>query len=181
DPADWHTAYMVNRNGTVFKAVTNDDGSSVTFTNLTGNITSFTTDFRTIQFIRKGDTAPVLLVGGQGGVFRASNPDSSPVWTKLGLNLPNAIAQDLIYDATDDILAVGTFGRGAWTISNASVVVSEPPVINVCGDENQTNQDDTFKLVRNAANPLLLDIFVNGVMEFEGPLAAINQINVFAA
>ena len=51
--------------------------------------------------------------------------------------------------------------------------------MNICGDEDQVNQDDVFRLVRNAGNPLLLDVFINGVLSFTGPLAAIGQINVF--
>lgn len=179
DPADWHTAYIVDRNGAVFKAVTDDAGTNTVFTNLTGNLGNFATDLRTIQFVRHGNSAPVLLVGGQGGVYRASNINSSPTWTRLGGNLPNAIAQDLIYDATDDLLAVGTFGRGAWTIADASIVLQDNPVLTICGDENSVNQDDTFRLIREAGNPLLLDVFVNGTLEFTGPLGALNQINVF--
>jgi hypothetical protein len=179
DPADWHTAYIVDRNGSVFKAVTDNTGTNTVFTNLTGNLGSFTTDLRTIQLVRNGASDPVLLVGGQGGVYRASNPNSAPNWSDLGINLPNAIAQDLIYDATDDLLAVGTYGRGAWTIATASVVLQEQSVLTVCGDEDGVNQDDTFLLIRNPGNPLLLDVYVNGTLEFSGPLAALDHINVF--
>ena len=179
DPTDWHTAYIVDRNGSVFKAVTDNPGTNTVFTNITGNLGGFTNDLRTVQFVRNGASPPVLLVGGQGGVYRASNPNNAPVWSDLGINLPNAIAQDLIYDATDDLLAVGTYGRGAWTVATASIVLQQQPVLTVCGDENAVNQDDTILLVREAGNPLMLDVFINGVLEFSGPLAALDHINVF--
>jgi hypothetical protein len=179
DPDDWHIAYFITNNGNVYKAATNDDGSSVTFTDLTGDLAKLSTDLRTIEFAHVGNDS-VLLVGGLGGVFRTINPDAVS-WTKLGANLPNGLANDLHYIPSADVLLVGMYGRGAWTIGNASSVLDQNPVLNVCGDEEQINQDDQFRLVRNPANPLLLDVFVNGVMEFEGPMAAVSQINVFAA
>jgi hypothetical protein len=123
DPDDWHIAYILDVNGSVFQAITDDPGANTTFTNLTGNLTTFTppflnlqggltSDFRTIEFVRSGSDE-ILLVGGQLGVYRAVNPvTAQPVWTEVGVNLPNAIAQELSYDATVDLLVVATFGRG---------------------------------------------------------------------
>ncbi len=180
DPDDWHVAYIVDLNGSVFKAEADDSGSTVTFTNLTGNLPSFATDLRTIEFIRT-NSADVLLVGGQNGVYRAINPQSDPEWSEMGLNLPNAPVNDLQYypPSEGDVLAVGLFGRGVWKIESASQVVDDQGVLNVCGDENQVNQDDEILLVRDAGNPLLLDVFVNGVLQFQGPMAAVAQVNVF--
>ena len=114
-------------------------------------------------------------------VYRAINPDGQVQWSEFGLNLPNAPVNDLQYYGLDegDVLAVGLFGRGAWTIDNASIVADQQGVLNVCGDENQVNQDDEFLIVRNAGNPLLVDVFVNNVLQFQGPLAAVHQINIF--
>ena len=188
DPADWHIAYLVDNNGQVFKAVTNDDGSVVNFTNLTGNLGQLTTNFRSIEFIRTPNGDEVLLLAGAGGVYRSvnpNNPSSTPIWTDFGLNLPNALANELHYTPplaaplNGDTLLVGTYGRGAWTIGNASLIVDQNPVLNVCGDEQQVNQDDTIVLIRDAGNPALLNVLVNGVLEFSGPIAAFTQINVF--
>ncbi len=180
DPEDWRIAYIVDLNGSVFHAQTDDAGVSVTFTNLTGNLPSLATDLRTIEFIRT-DSANVLLVGGQNGVYRAINPLSDSEWSEMGLNLPNAPVNDLQYypPSEGDVLAVGLFGRGVWKIENVSQVVDEQGVLNICGDENQVNQDDEILLVRDAGNPLLLDVYVNGILQFQGPLAAVHQINVF--
>ena len=57
-------------------------------------------------------------------------------------------------------------------------------VLNLCGDQQFANQDDTFRIVRNAANNQVLDIFINNTSAtptFQVPLALVNKINVFAA
>ncbi len=180
DPDDWRIAYLVDRNGSVFRAETDNAGSSVTFTNLTGNLPAFATDLRTIEFIRT-NSANVLLVGGQNGVYRTINPGNDPEWSEFGSNLPNAPVNDLQYYGLSegDVLTVGLFGRGVWKIDNASLIVDQQGVLTICGDENQVNQDDEFLIVRNQGNPLLVDVFLNNVMVYQGPLAAVHQINVF--
>ena len=44
-------------------------------------------------------------------------------WDQLGTGLPNALVYDLDYDATDDVLVVGTMGRGSWKLTNISATV----------------------------------------------------------
>lgn len=178
DPTDWHVAYMTDVNGSVYRAITDNAGANTAFTNLTNNLGNFTSDVRTIEFVT-GGAAPVLLVGGQGGVYRMVSPTTSTLWSEVGLNLPNSPVNDLQYDATDDLLLTGTWGRGAWTVANASFVLPVPGVINVCGDEQYVNQDDVFLLIRDAGNPAMLNVFVNGVLEGSVPMAGLNQINVF--
>ena len=74
----------------------------------------------------------------------------------------------------------GTYGRGAWTIEQASAVLDQPGVLTICGDEDFVNQDDVIRLVRNDANPLLLDVYLNSIVPvFSTVLAGLNQINVF--
>ncbi|MCU0874758.1 MAG: hypothetical protein MUE50_20705, partial [Pirellulaceae bacterium] len=178
DPEDWHTAFILDANGAVFRAVTNDAGTNVTFSDVTGDLGQLATSLRVLEAVRVNGNL-VLLAGGRLGVYRAVNPSAGSLWAEFGGNLPNAPVNDIRYDAADDVLLVGTFGRGAWTIGNASAVLPQNPVLNICGDEDQVNQDDVFRLVRNAGNPLLLDVFINGLLSFTGPLAAIGQINVF--
>ena len=65
-------------------------------------------------------------------------------------------------------------------IENASIVVEDLGVLNICGDEDSVNQDDVIRLVRNAMNPLILDVFLNSLAPvFSIPLAVLSQINVF--
>src|SRR5207253_3961898 len=89
----------------------------------------------------------------------------TPVWTKFGA-LPNVIVTDLHYIAPDaahsgqgDVLLAGTLGRGAWTVPNASALFAIQSSLIITG--SSSNHD--IKLARNATNPLLLDVLVNGV------------------
>lgn len=53
-------------------------------------------------------------------------------------------------------------------------------LVSICGDEDFANQDDLIRLTLDASGTFL-QVYVNGVLEFTGTLAAIQQINVFAA
>jgi hypothetical protein len=109
------------------------------------------------------------------------NPGATSVWTEFGANIPNLVATDLLYDATDDVLIVGTYGRGAWTLANASTEIPVPGVLQIFGDEDFAGQDDTIRLVRNTDNPLLLDVFLNSTVPvLTVQLSTLQQINVFS-
>ena len=168
---DWMNVFVIDANQ-VFQST--DAGG--TWTDITGNLTE--TTLRTLEFIVDDDGIGNLLAAGNGGVFRMV-ATALGVWAEIGAGLPNAPVMDLHYDAVDDVLAAGTLGRGAWTIDAASTVISDPGVLTICGDEDFPNQDDEILLIRDPNNPLLLQVFINGVMEFSGALATINQINVF--
>jgi hypothetical protein len=54
-------------------------------------------------------------------------------WTKItwikegGEQIPNAQITDIDYNPTDDILVVGTLGRGAWSITGLNTIYPPPP------------------------------------------------------
>jgi hypothetical protein len=185
DPTDWHTAYILDQNGQVFKAVSNDAGTTVTFTNVTGNLPADPATYRSIEFVRSG-TTQVLLVGGQQ-IYRSINPGPGGNWTVFGAGLPNANVRDLHYippngnPSKGDILLAGTDGRGAWTINNAAAMLVNPlsNEVLICGDENNPDQNDAFRLVRDPVFPTSLDVYVNGVLESVVPLAGIQNINIY--
>ena len=63
-------------------------------------------------------------------------------WKVLADGIPKVVVQELVYDATSDVLVVATLGRGVWFLPSASQVVSgaapgvyipqlPPPVNNV--------------------------------------------------
>jgi len=181
DPEDWQRVYVVDNNQAFFSP---DAGQ--TWTDITGNLATIASNVRSVSLFADTPSPAddVLLVGALGGVFRTLNPEAGAgaVWTKFGADLPNIIANDVQYDAVDDRLHVGTHGRAAWRVLNASDVLQDAPVLNICGDEDHVNQDDEFRLVRDSDNPLMLNVFINNatdVPDFTAPLTAIQQINVF--
>ncbi|HEY2148138.1 MAG TPA: hypothetical protein VGH32_09385, partial [Pirellulales bacterium] len=186
DPTDWHTAYILDTQDRVFKGVSDATGTTVTWTNLTGNLPPDSAEFRSIEFVRASGSQ-VLLVGGQQ-VYRAINPTVGANWTVFGEGLPNANVRDLHYipanaggPSKGDILIAGTDGRGAWSVGNAAAALVTPigSEVLVCGDETSPDQNDNFRLVRDPVFTTTVDIYVNGVLEQAVPLAGIQKIVVY--
>jgi hypothetical protein len=46
------------------------------------------------------------------------------------------------YDATNDLLIASAFGRGAWTVANASTTIGVPGVLQITGDTDFSGEDD---------------------------------------
>ena len=112
DPADWAMAYVVDSAAGVYR--TTDAGVSV-WENVTGNLEDPSLHSVVV-------TPDAVFVGGSRGVYIMFK-DNVGVWYEFGQNLPNVPVWDMEYDATDDVLAVGTLGRGAWIVSNLSGVL----------------------------------------------------------
>ncbi len=129
DPSDWQKAYVINSGGQVF-ATSNNGG---TWTDITGNLASGTTDLRSIAFVPGSPSA--VVAGGVNGVFRMATT-ASGVWQQLGSGLSNAPVFDLDYDSADDALIAGTMGRGAWKLTGVSTLTA-PPSISI-GDVTVT-------------------------------------------
>lgn len=180
DPDDWHRGYVLDTADRVFSFV--NSGATTTWNNVTGNLASQSGDIRDIELYTPS-AAPgddFLLVSGFGGVYRTLSPGLNSVWTEFGGNVPDAVATDLLYDAADDVLVVGTYGRGAWTLANASTVIPVAGVLQIFGDDDFFGEDDTIRLIREASNPLLLDVFLNSVTPvLTVQLSTLQQINVF--
>src|SRR5262249_55152886 len=132
------------------------------------DLNTMTTDLRSIELVNG-----ILLVGGQGGVFRTLDPSfPSPFWNKVGENMPNAIVTSLHYDPTDNVLVAGTFGRGAWKLEDAANVLGTPNNLRVLGNPGQISD---FHLQRDRDNPTMLDVSVNGHTSLV-PFATLNFI-----
>src|SRR5262249_40872954 len=136
-PDDWRQVFVLGLDGSVWYGrltdTVTDNRAVVQWTKLTGNLSGehgLASNLKTIEVVKKNngpqannadDDTVVLLVGGQGGVFRATIDLSTipagggelpQVWSELGANLPNVVVTDLHYDPTDDLLLAGTLGRG---------------------------------------------------------------------
>ena len=184
-PNDWGRAYLIDANQVWF---TDDEGDN--WTDITGNLTDLTTDFRSVDIFSPTNTPgdEVVIVGSgnsAGGVYRTRNPEAgaNALWTEFGQGLPTVVTKEVrYYDENSDTLLAGTWGRGAWTVSDASETLDVPGVLTVCGDEDYVNQDDVIRLVRDVDFPTQLNVFLNNesdTPDFTIALAAVEQINVF--
>ena len=151
DPNDWRVAYVTDGSDVYF---TSDQGA--TWTTVTGNLDDFETDIRSIEVVTAA-AQDVLLVGGSLGVWRTLDIAADATWSEYGLGLPNVYVKELTYNAADDVLVAGTWGRGAWTVPNASTTIAQESCLIIDG----TSGADTITLVRDANNPLLLDATMN--------------------
>jgi hypothetical protein len=119
DPQDYRRVYVVDQQNRVWASF--NEGAS--WTELTANLHNLTIDQlgRSIE-IYSASPSPsddVLMVGNFGGVFAMAHPGTPGAqWSVLGAGLPHALAIDLHYDYTDNLLLAGTLGRGAWTLTN---------------------------------------------------------------
>jgi hypothetical protein len=144
EPSDWRRAYVVDASNHVW--ATFNGGRS--WRNVTGNLHALTPSLkvaggapslRTAAIIsaRSGLGGQTVLVGGFGGVYALRHPgsrDSRPRWVKLGDGLPNVVVSDLRYDAKDDVVIAGTFGRGAWSLQHPLRSLRPPgPVVRTDG------------------------------------------------
>jgi hypothetical protein len=118
DPQDYRRLYVVDQQNRIWASA--DEGAS--WSDLTANLHQLTNDYvgRTIGiYSTPSNPNAVLIVGAQGGVFEMPHPgQETPNWTVLGDGLPHALVLDLHYDYTDNLLVVGTLGRGAWILNN---------------------------------------------------------------
>src|SRR5215831_21398102 len=112
--------YFVADNTNLFG--TTDQGT--TFTNLTGNLPAGIIRPTSLEFI-SNNGVDALLVGGLNNVANAQSTiavaDSDTVgvlsnWRPFGTGLPNSQVNALFYNPAVDVLAVGTFGRGVFTL-----------------------------------------------------------------
>lgn len=120
DRLDWKRVFLVNSDS-VWELQT----PAGDWTDLTGNLGDYfamdaTIPLRTINMLYNASGRKTLVVGGPGKVV-ASFRDAPGEWFAVGdATLPNAMMMDLRYYPEADMLLVGTLGRGAWVLENAS-------------------------------------------------------------
>jgi photosystem II stability/assembly factor-like uncharacterized protein len=113
DASDWQVAYALC-DSAVYK--TSDTGD--TWTSITGNLFSQSPNPGTLRKVRfiSGVSKSYVAVGADRGVFVATTT-ALGTWSKVGSNLPIAPVLAMQYSRSRDILAVGTLGRGAWSVN----------------------------------------------------------------
>jgi hypothetical protein len=135
DPDNWRRAYLITRTK-VFR-LDNAELSTEAVLDLTSNLTKFSDEYASVsdttmdvnlicgELFKSEEGMSVLLAGGMGGVYRLRYADlatatAQTFWGRFGIKLPSVSVRALVYNREDDILVAATFGRGAWTISNAA-------------------------------------------------------------
>jgi hypothetical protein len=153
DPNNWQHFFVTDGTG-----VWETADAGITWKDLSGNLTAgnepVTTNIRSIEFVPPG--TGTVVASGNWGISRLVLGGANPVWTRYGAGLPNALAREVRYNATDDVLVVATQGRGAWMVPDVSATIQTPGVLEVDGN---VNSPDHIKLERDPDNPLMLDVF----------------------
>ena len=128
DPENWRRAYVVDYNNHAWATF----NAGVRWIDITGDVNdlSFASSLRTIVVFSPTPSIAddIVIVGGRGGVAALRTPGlsgSTSDWFELE-GLPEVVVQDMRYDRTDDVLVVGTLGRGAWTLRHVDAEV--PPL-----------------------------------------------------
>jgi hypothetical protein len=127
DPGDAATAYVIT--GTRVLVTTN---TGANWTDVTGDLNQLDPGaLQQVTFIPSSTVDRVVVAATHGVYVMAENAQG--FWNELGpATLPNAPVFDLDYEASNDLLVVGTMGRGAWSLS-ASSTINLPPAA-ICQD-----------------------------------------------
>jgi hypothetical protein len=136
-----------------------------------GNITGVGL-LRSIVYVPSAANGDRIFVGaaegGLPGVFMM-NIDNPGVWTRVGTNLPNANAMALDYDARNEMLVVGTGGRGAWSLTGAGSLGRAPKAL--CKDLTRPAGATTCRATVSPAE------FNNGSVDPEGNPLTFTAVN----
>jgi photosystem II stability/assembly factor-like uncharacterized protein len=100
---------------------THDAG--VTWTNITGNLPSFSPSVLRYAVFTNTPYGSALVVGANRGIYIATGRSGFTTWNRLGSLLPTAPVLDLRYDPKSDRLTAGLLGRGAFTLDNVGAAV----------------------------------------------------------
>jgi outer membrane autotransporter protein len=140
--------YFVADNANLFG--TTNQGA--TFTNLTANLPAGIIRPTAVEFI-SNNGVNALLTGGLNNVANAQSPiavaDSDALgilsnWRAFGTGLPNSQVNALAYNSIVDVLAVGTFGRGAFALYDVTSYFQQATVLQFGLADNDSMPDASF-------------------------------------
>jgi autotransporter-associated beta strand protein len=123
-----------------------------TFTNLRANLPAGIIRPTALEFI-SNNGVDALVVGGLNDVANAQSTiaiaDSDPAgalsnWRPFGTGLPNSQVSALSYNPTVDVLAVGTFGRGVFTLYDVTSYFPQSTVLQFGLADNDSQPDASF-------------------------------------
>jgi autotransporter-associated beta strand protein len=135
--------------------------AGTSFTDLTSNLTALNIARPTsVEFIANNGVN-ALLVGGLPSSTAALSPIAVAMsdgtgtlsgWAAFGRGLPNTIVNLLAYNSTADVLAVGLWGRGIWTLYDVTSYFSTASVLKYGLADNDSAPDASFL---TGARPLI--------------------------
>jgi len=123
-----------------------------TFTTLTGNLPAGIISPTALEFI-SNNGVNALLVGSLGSVANlqstivAADSDAAGAlsnWRLFGSGLPNTQVSALSYNSAVDVLAVGTFGRGVFTLYDVTSYFPQATVLQFGPADNDSMPDASF-------------------------------------
>ena len=146
---DRHAARYYVADGT--KLWTNVDATTnTTFTDLSENLASLNLTRPTaVEFISHNGVN-ALLVGALSTVAGSASPlavadsptpDQLVNWRRFGNGIPNTIIGQLAYNPLYDVLAVGTFGRGAFLLYDVTTYFASATKLVYGAADNNSNPD----------------------------------------
>src|SRR5262249_89287 len=136
---DPNTLFVVD-NTNVY--VTKDGGGK--WTNITGNLLSLAPGaLRSVAHIQNA-TGEAVAVGANNGVFVALANSGFRIWNPLRRAFPTALAYDLEYVRSRDLLVAGTLGRGTWLLSQPSFTTTVFSSTFDAGEDGFTFVKDAF-------------------------------------
>jgi len=140
--------YFVVDNSNLFGTI--NQGAS--FTKLTANLPASIFRPASLEFIANNGVN-ALVVGGLNNVANAQSTiavaDSDSIgslsnWRPFGTGLPNSQVTALSYNAAADVLAVGTFGRGAYALYDVTSYFVQASVLQFGLADNDSMPDASF-------------------------------------
>ena len=96
-----------------------------------------------IQF--EGGNSNGIYVGTDIGMFFRDATTSG--WVSFNENLPNVIINDIELMSTNDVLRIGTYGRGVWQSPTYNTMPNPPAVQFAIEPSNTCNLSDTVQLI----------------------------------
>jgi outer membrane autotransporter protein len=150
----------------------------VSFTNLTPNLPAGIIRPTALEFI-SNNGVDALVVGGLNNVANAQSTiaiaDSNAAgiltnWRPFGTGLPNSQVNALAYNPTVDVLAVGTFGRGVFTLYDVTSYFPQATVLQFGLADNDSLPDASFLTNGTVGNRPLIK-YGSGTLTIAGDAA----------
>jgi hypothetical protein len=116
DPQNYKRVFVLDSVNKVYGSA--DEGA--TWTELTGNLATFTDSIRAIELFNPDASfsKAVLHVGGAGGVWQLPNPTAAGgTWAVVSAGMPKVLVYELHYDYADNVLSASTLGRGVFRLA----------------------------------------------------------------